>query len=218
MPDPGLVDFFTEVFGGLHYLAPFVVLLLCGMGLPLPEEVTLIGAGLLVHQGDVAFGPIVMVCSAAILLGDSIPYWLGRHWGPSALRIRAVRRVLHPERFARLERRFAEHGNWATFVCRFLPGIRIPGYFVAGTMGLKYPRFLLLDTLGVAISVPLSIHLGRLFADSVDEMHRVNGNLHLIFAFVALTLILVIVVRARWRRPSRGGDEQDERPPHDLAS
>lgn len=218
MPAVEIMDVFTEMSGDFHYVAPFVVLLLCGMGLPLPEEVTLIGAGLLVYQEKVAFGPIVLVCSVAILLGDSIPYWLGRHWGPSALRIRAVRRVLHPERFARLERKFEEHGNWATFVCRFLPGIRLPGYFVSGTMGMKYPRFLLLDTLGVAISVPISVHVGRLFGDQVDELHKVNGDVHLIFAFVALTLALLIVVRARWRRPVPRGQDPEDRPPRDLTS
>ena len=218
MPAVEIMDLFTKMSGDFHYVAPFVVLLLCGMGLPLPEEVTLIGAGLLVYQEKVAFGPIVLVCSVAILLGDSIPYWLGRHWGPSALRIRAVRRLLHPERFARLERKFQEHGNWATFVCRFLPGIRLPGYFVSGTMGMKYPRFLLLDALGVAISVPISVHLGRLFGGSVDELHNVNGDVHLIFAFVALTLALLIVVRARWRRPSPGDQDTEGRPPRDLTS
>ena len=218
MPAVEIMDLFTEVSGDFHYVAPFVVLLLCGMGLPLPEEVTLIGAGLLVYQEKVAFGPVVLVCAAAILLGDSIPYWLGRHWGPGALRIRAVRRVLHPERIARLERKFEEHGNWATFVCRFLPGIRLPGYFVSGTMGMKYPRFLLVDGLGVAISVPLSVHVGRLFGDSVDELHRMNSDLHLVLAFVALTLVLVIVVRARWRRPGRSGRDKDDGPPRDLTS
>ena len=218
MPAVEIMDVFTRMSGDFHYVAPFVVLLLCGLGLPLPEEVTLIGAGLLVYQEKVDFGPIVLVCSIAILLGDSIPYWLGRHWGPSALRIRAVRRVLHPERFARLERKFHEHGNWATFVCRFLPGIRLPGYFVSGTMGMKYTRFLLLDALGVAISVPISVHLGRLFGDSVDELHKVNGNVHLISAFVALALVLLIVVRARWRRSPMGPEDKDARPPHDLTS
>ena len=42
-------------------------------------------------------------------------------------------------------RRFEAHGNWATFFCRFVAGIRIPGYFVAGTMGMTYRRFLLLE-------------------------------------------------------------------------
>ena len=42
----------SELFGDFSYTAPFVVLLLCGIGLPLPEEVTLIASGLLLHQGE----------------------------------------------------------------------------------------------------------------------------------------------------------------------
>lgn len=199
----GLSGYVWEVFGQSHYIAPFLVLLLCGLGLPLPEEVTLIGAGLLYYRGEVEFLPIVAVCSAAILIGDTVPYWVGRRWGLRALRVRPIRRLVHPERLRRLERRYREHGNWATFVCRFLPGFRLPGYFLAGTMGMRYPRFLLLDALGVVISVPLSIWLGMLFGDSIEQLQRANRNTHLILAFVALALVLVIVVRSRILRAER---------------
>ena len=77
------------------------------------------------------------MCSLAILLGDSIPYWVGRHWGLAALKTRLVAKILHPERFASLERRFAAHGNWVVFSCRFMPGLRIPAYFVAGTLRMN---------------------------------------------------------------------------------
>ena len=193
-----VANLLSEIFGEFSYTAPFVVLLLCGIGLPLPEEVTLIGSGILLYRGEVEFLPIVLVCSAAILLGDSIPYWLGRRYGMEALKVRWVRRVLHPERFARLEKRFAAHGNWATFLCRFFAGVRIPGYFVAGMMRMTFPRFLILDGLGVLISVPLSIHLGKVFGGEVDKLHRRVNDLHLIFAFVALSLALILVIR-HWR-------------------
>ena len=195
--------FLGEIFGEFSYLAPFVILLLCGVGLPLPEEVTLIGSGILLYRGEVEFLPIVGVCSAAILLGDSVPYWLGRRYGMSALRIRWVARLVHPERFDRLRQRFADHGNVFTFVCRFFAGIRIPGYFVAGTMGMGYGRFLLLDALGVAISVPISIYLGQVFGGSVDTLKDRFHDFHLILAFLVLSLTLILVIRHRKRTPSR---------------
>ena len=187
-------------FDEFHYLAPFTVLLLCGIGLPLPEEVTLIGSGLLVYQGKVDFTTICLVCSAAILIGDSIPYALGRRYGMRALRFRWVRRILHPERFQALQERFEQHGNWAIFTCRFLPGIRIPGYFVAGTLGMRLPRSLLLDALGVLVSVPISIYLGKLFGEHVDDLRRRVGDLHQLLAFAVLSLVLILVVTARTRR------------------
>lgn len=203
-------NFLFEFFREFHYLAPFTVLLLCGVGLPLPEEVTLIGSGILVHRypGEVDFWTITAVCSAAILIGDSVPYWLGRRYGTAALRVRWIAKIIHPERFARLQRRFEEHGNWATFVCRFFAGVRLPGYFVAGTMGMRYPRFLLLDALGVLVSVPISIYMGQLFGHSIDELQHKVGDFHMLLAFLALSLVLIMLVRSRRRALAAGGRAQ----------
>ena len=208
--DSWVTDFLQE----FHYLAPFVVLLLCGLGLPLPEEVTLIGSGILLYQGHVDYIPIVLVCSSAILLGDSIPYALGRRYGMSALRIRWVSKILHPERFALLEQRFAQHGNWAIFTCRFLPGIRIPGYFAAGALKMPFLRFLTLDALGVLVSVPISILLGKMFGEKVEELEASVAGFHQILAFVILSIVLIVWVRARGKRRDREagrGERSDER-------
>jgi len=219
-----------ELFSEFHYLAPFMVLLLCGVGLPLPEEITLIGCGLLLHQGHVDFVTITLVCSTAILLGDSIPFAIGRRYGMSILRLGWLAKVLHPERFAQLERRFDEHGNWAIFTCRFLPGIRIPGYFMAGTLRMSYVRFVILDGLGVLISVPASIWAGKVFAGQVDKLRDRFADLHLMLAFAGLSLILFLTVR-HWVRRGLGssgisanqdaptaseGVEEEESPPADV--
>jgi membrane protein DedA with SNARE-associated domain len=201
--DPVLCDIASsaqEVFQQFTYLGPFIVLLLCGMGLPLPEEVTLIGSGILVYQGKADFVLISATCSAAILLGDLIPYYLGHHFGKSVLKIPFVARILHPERFARLEKRFLDHGMWATFVCRFLPGVRIPGYFVSGTMGMRSWRFLLIDGLGILISVPISIHIGFLFGDQMDRLKATMKDLHLVLGFLVVALVIILVVKTRKNR------------------
>jgi len=210
----GLIEqtsFLSGIFGEFSYVGPFVVLLLCGIGLPIPEEVTLILSGILLHEGKVEFVPIVLACSIAVLIGDSAPFWLGRRYGMNALKIKWVARILHPERFEKLRQRFEEHGNWATFACRFFAGIRIPGYFVAGTMGMRYSRFLVLDALGVVISVPLSIYLGELFGGQIDKLNERIKDLHMILAFLAVALALIMIVGARRRR--NGSTRAVEPPP-----
>lgn len=206
-----LTELFEGFFSRFNYLAPFTVLILCGLGAPLPEEVALIGSGLLLHQGEVEFVKVTLVCSSAILLGDSLPFWLGRRYGLSALKHRWVARVMPPDRVARTERRFAEHGNWVVFTCRFLPGIRIPGYFFAGTMGMSFGRFMLLDSLGVLISVPTSIWLGKLFGESVEMLQKRFDQLHLVLAFLVVSILLIVAGRA-WivRREKRSKDEASE--------
>src|SRR5262249_1562505 len=141
----------------------------------------------------------------AILLGDSLPFWLGRRYGMSVLRLRWVARVLHPERFKGFERRFQRHGNWATFACRFTPILRIPRYFVAGWMGMRYSRLLVPDPLGVLISVPISIFLGKLFAEKVDQLRADFRHFHQVLAFLALILALILTVK--WWRGRRSARE-----------
>jgi len=183
-----------------NYLGPALILLLCGVGLPLPEEVTLIACGLLLHQGEVAFLPITIVCSVAILAGDTVPYWMGRRFGPKAVEHRWVAKILHPERFAIVEEKFQKHGSWVVFMCRFLPGIRIPAYFTAGTLGMRYLRFLMLDALGVTISVPTSIYIALIFGGQIERLKEQMDNFHLILAFALVAVVGVVIFRMFVRR------------------
>ncbi len=198
----------------LSYMGPFLGLLLCGLGLPLPEEAFLLTAGVLLYKGEVEFVPITLLCSTAILLGDSVPFFLGRRYGMRALEIPWVARMLHPERFQRFRQRFDAHGNWAVFGCRFLPMLRIPGYFIAGTMGMRYSRLLLLDGLGVLLSVPTSIYLGKLLGGQVDRLKETVHDLHVILALAVCILIILIIIRLRWTKAStRPVTDEVRRPP-----
>ncbi|MBM3989580.1 MAG: DedA family protein [Planctomycetes bacterium] len=192
----GLGELVKGYITRFNYLGAFVVLLLCGVGLPLPEEVTLVACGYLMHEGEVEFWRVSAVCSTAILLGDSIPFWLGRIYGMRALQGRLVRRILHPERFARLEDKFTSHGLWATFVLRFMPGARIAGYFLVGTMKMGYGRFLLIDALGVAVSVPSSIWAASYAAEKLAE-GGLSGTTKLL---ILIAIVVVLALAGRFLR------------------
>lgn len=204
---------------GSGYLAPFVVLLLCGFGLPIPEELTMLGAGFLAHRGDVQFVPVILVCFTATLLGDSIPFFVGRHWGRKALRSRAVRRAVHPERLRAIERRFERHGLWAVFACRFIPGVRLPAWFTAGTLGIPYPKFLLVDALGAAIFTPTFVALGRFSGERISDLAgRVEGVTQLL-GYAALAVVAGIALHfALSKKPRRGlgGKRGGAAPPRDV--
>jgi len=190
----------TDLAERFHYLGPALILLLCGVGLPLPEELTLILAGMMVDQEKVQFLPITVICATAILIGDSLPYLLGRKSGAQALEHRLVAKILHPERFALVEDKFRRHGSLMIFFCRFLPGIRIPAYFTAGTLGMGYIRFLLLDGLGVLITVPTSIWIAMKLGGQVERLKDQMENLHLILAFALVAVLTISLFRMVIRR------------------
>ncbi|MCX7806121.1 MAG: hypothetical protein N3A38_13150, partial [Planctomycetota bacterium] len=102
---PGTVDCFdelVELFQHAHYLGIFVVLVLSGIGLPVPEEVTFVAAGYMVHAGYTKFVPTVIVGYFGIIAGDIIAYYLGLRYGSRLYGMWPFRYILTPERLARV--------------------------------------------------------------------------------------------------------------------
>lgn len=151
------------------------LLLLCGIGLPLPEELILVAAGFIAYRGELTGdghhpAGLMATASIAILVGDSIPYVLGRLFGPKLLRLRLVRSWISQEGLARFDRWFQRHGRLTIFVARFLPGIRVPAFFTAGSMNTSVARFYVMDGLGVLISAPLFVWLGYYFGKDIETV------------------------------------------------
>jgi membrane protein DedA with SNARE-associated domain len=161
------------------YLAMISILLLCGVGLPIPEEVTLLGSGLLVGWKEADFWLASAVCGLGILAGDSVIFGLGHHFGARFLRARPMSFILSPERDARVQRFFARHGSSALFIARFFPGVRIGVYAYAGAQRVPWSRFFGLDLLGVLISAPTSIWAGRFIAQAfADDREQAIAQAH----------------------------------------
>ena len=194
-----------------EYLAMVGILTLCGVGLPMPEEVTLISSGLLVGWHEADFWLTSLACSLGILMGDSIIFGLGHHYGQRFLQSRPMRFLLPEKRLHRVHDFFENHGNKALFLCRFVPGVRIGVYSYAGSQRIPWARFLVLDGLGVAISAPLSIWAGRwagaafadnreqAFAMAVERAHRI-GHWVLIGAVCAVMTVMLTQALLRRRR------------------
>jgi len=196
-------SFLSSIYNRLGYWAPFLVLVGAGCGLPVPEEVTMVGSGYLVHQGLVEYFPVVVVCWVATLLGDSIPFWLGRTLGTRALKWPFAGKILHPERFELIEKRFERHGNWAVFTCRFLPGLRLPGFFGAGSMGMSYGRFMLFDSLAACIMVPIYVLVGRIFARHIGQLEQGVKDSTATLGFLLLVVLVFVAVGFLVRRRER---------------
>ena len=65
----------------LSLWGPFVVLLLCGLGLPIPEDIVLIAAGALGVLDERAWIHVSAIMYAGVMGGDSITFFAGRYFG-----------------------------------------------------------------------------------------------------------------------------------------
>ena len=64
---------------------------------------------------------------------------------------------------------------------------------------MGYARFLLLDFIGVLISVPASIWLGKIFGGSMDELQKQTKVLHLVLGFAVAAMAILMIWRT-WKR------------------
>ena len=136
-----LVRFFTDN----GYAAVFIVLMICGFGLPIPEDITLVAGGVIAGLGYANVHVMCAVAIVGILAGDVIMFMIGRHFGERALRLRWVAFLLTPRRYALVQAKFTRYGNRLMFIARFLPGLRSPIYLTAGMTGrISFMQFFLL--------------------------------------------------------------------------
>lgn len=160
-----LIDFFT----GYGYFAVFFVLLICGFGVPIPEDITLVAGGVISGLGYTHVHTMFAVGMAGVLVGDATMFTIGRVYGKSVLKLPFIARALTPERFVAVQEKFEKYGVWVLFVARFLPGLRSPIFLTAGlTRKVPFWRFLLMDGLAALISVPVWVYLGFFGASNRD--------------------------------------------------
>lgn len=174
-----------------------------GLGAPVPEEVPIVAAGVLSHQGVLRWWLALPVCLVGVLAGDVVLYWAGHHWGERILGWRAVRRVLSPAREEQLKAAYRSHGVKIVFTARHVMGLRAAAFLTAGIARVPFWKFLAVDAGAALVGVPASFGLAFLFADQVEQVfanvHRVERWLGLL-AVVGIAAWVGIVV---WRRGRR---------------
>ncbi len=191
----------SEYLASGSYIAILVVLVLTGMGLPLPEEVPIVAAGVLSAHDHLNPWLALAVCIAGALLGDTASYWLGYHFGRGLLqRHRWWARVVTPERELRLERLIRAHGLKIFFTARFLIGIRSAIYLTAGILRISFVRFILIDAACAALIISVFFGLSYWFGEQVGHWIR-QGEWAITIAVVVGCLVVLVV--AVWRYSKR---------------
>lgn len=168
-----LTNLLGDSQGFFAYATVFGILVACGLGVPLPEDISLILGGFLAHKGAANLSVMMVVGFAGILVGDSLIYLAGRRLGGKLGRDGSggfFARIVTPEKRAKVEGLFVKHGQKIVCIARFMPGVRAVTYFTAGSVGMSYWRFIFWDGLAALLSAPVFIWLGFHFGGELDTM------------------------------------------------
>ena len=191
----GFVEHFT-------YAGIFALLLLGSLGVPIPEEMAIIAAAVLSHEGLARWWLALPVCLVGVLSGDMVLYWVGRHWGANVLNWRVVRLVLTRKREQWLKAAYRRHALKTVVTARHVMGLRAAAFLTAGMARVPFWKFAVADAGAAALGVPLVFGLAYFFTDEITaiaaDVHRVERWLALA-GLLVLMVVLVIGVR-RWKR------------------
>ncbi|MEX2141866.1 MAG: DedA family protein [Pirellulales bacterium] len=165
---PLLADVGENLLSDASYLWVIIFLILTGCGLPIPEEVGIIAAGVWAADGAMNFWLGLLACLFGCIVGDSIMYAIGYRFGKSVLREHPMfTGFLTPERERHIEQLIRRRGAVVLFTARFLVGVRGPVYLTAGILHFPYRRFLLIDLFCATIVVSLFYSLAWFYGQDI---------------------------------------------------
>ena len=188
----------------LVYVALVAMMLMSALGLPLPEEVTLVSVGILAFMGanpqhfppPFEGAPVVNMHTAAAVAvfavfgSDFLIYMIGRIWGRRILNKPFMKKIISPEMMNKVEIWTKKYGAYACGVFRFTPGVRFPGHLASGMMHFPIWKFILIDGIAVLISVPTQIYLLAIYGEPIiKRLHQFK-----MFLFGAIGLVLVAFI------------------------
>lgn len=189
----------ASFFHPSSYLGIIVFLVLTGCGMPLPEEIAIILAGVLSAQGHLHVGLAFAACLVGALLGDSIIYAIGYRWGHNLLSYHPrLAKLLGAEREKRFEDAIDQHALKVMLLSRFLVGIRGPVYLATGVVRLPYRRFLMYDLICATLVVGVFFGASYLFGDHVARWIR-DAELTVTLVVLLIVLVAGLLVYRRHR-------------------
>ncbi len=162
------------------------------VGMILPGAAFMVGFGALIALGALQAGPAVIVAILGAIAGDSLSYWLGRHykqtlkahWPFSA----------YPNLIERGEIFFHRHGGKSVMLGRFIGPLRPVVPAIAGMLAMPRSRFFLINVISACIWAPLYLLPGYLFGLSVDMASEFAGRFLLLLAVVIGAIWFVVFI------------------------
>lgn len=202
--------------GLLHVPAPLaytlVALLVFGeaaifIGFVLPGETAVVLGGVLASRGEIELPVLVGLVVVSAIVGDSVGYEVGRHYGDRVLALGPLRR--HQARLDGARQFLRTRGGYAVFLGRWTAFLRavMPG--LAGVSRMPYRRFLLFNAIGGIVWGVTFCLVGYLAGNSYATVERTVGRWAAVASAAVVVLGLVVWhhrKRQRERAAAQVGD------------
>lgn len=171
------------------YVGIFLLLILGGVGLPFPEDATLILTGFLVAQDVIKPVQAFLAVYCGLLISDFFLYWVGKKYGRMLVLHKRFQKIISPDQLSRLEDKFKRRGVWVVLIGRHFLGLRAQIFLVAGVMRMSAIKFLFADGATSLLTIALMGGIGYAGGNSVEILKK---NVKRIEHIAVLILVILL--------------------------
>ncbi len=198
-----ILDFFAQYVYQPHivYAAIFGFMCICALGVPIPEEVVIVSAGLVGHMalnpqeypppypGAISTDPYTLaaVTFASVIVTDYFIFSMGKYFGTQIINSQRLKKYFPDDKMVKVHAWVQKYGHFAPGIFRFIPGVRFPGHLMCGALGVKPWIFLLVDGTAALFSVPTQVLLVSFYGREILMKMRP-------FKFYLLIAIVLVIV------------------------
>lgn len=182
-----IIDYGSFVYGIL-FLVIFIETGLVVMPF-LPGDSLIFAAGTFAGMGQLNFWVLLILLIAAAILGDTINYEIGKHFGRKLINNKKYT-LIKQENLDKADALIAKYGSFAVFIKRFMPIIRTIVPFVVGMGKLDFKKFMIYNALGGICWVLLFLCLGYFFGN----IPVVADHFSLVVIGIVLLSLLPIII------------------------
>lgn len=205
-----MTEFLLELLDKGGYLGIFFLMMAENVFPPIPSEVIMGGAGVLVAKGEMTFWTVWVVATFGTVVGNLFWYWIGVRWSEEQLK-RIIDRwgrwlTFEWDEFTKARNIFRKYGDGIVFVLRFSPILRTIVSLPAGLAHMKLWRFCLFTFLGSGIWNAVLIFGGRAAAPLVERFEKLAG--YGVVAFVLAGVAFYVYRVVTWK-PVKAHENQD---------
>ena len=177
-----------QSYGDFVYILLFLIIFMeTGFVLTpfLPGDSLLFITGTFAAAGALDIYLLFLLLSIAAILGDTVNYWIGYHFGE-----KLFSRFIKKEHIERTKLFFHNHGKKTIVLARFIPIIRTFAPFIAGIGKMDYFAFLIYNVIGGIAWVAIFIFSGFYFGNIV----YIKDNLPLVIAIIIIISFIPAIV------------------------